>query len=105
MKKSIMFLGMMIVSTVIVAQQKADPRERATKHANKMKSALALTDVQYNSIKAIDEEYIAKQSIIFKDSTLSKESRHQKIRALHLQKASAIDNVLTEEQKGKWSAA
>lgn len=100
-----MFLGMMIVSTVIFAQQKADPRERATKHANKMKSVLALTDVQYNAIKTIDEEFIAKQSIVLKDSSQSKESRHQQIRALHLQKASAIDKVLTEEQKSKWSAA
>jgi hypothetical protein len=95
----------MMMSTFIFAQQKADPRERAAKHANKMKSALALTDVQYNAIKAIDEEYITKQSNVFKDTTLSKESRHQQMRALQLQKASAIDKVLTDEQKSKWTAA
>ena len=100
-----MFLGLMMVSTIIFAQQKADPKERATKHANKMKSTLALTDVQYNAIRAIDEEYITKQSDVSKDSTLSKESRHQQMRALQLQKASAIDKVLTDEQKSKWAAA
>jgi hypothetical protein len=105
MKKSIMFLGLMMVSTIIFAQQKADPRERATKHANKMKSTLALTDVQYNAIRAIDEEYITKQSDVSKDSTLSKESRHQQMRALQLQKASAINKVLTDEQKSKWASA
>jgi hypothetical protein len=105
MKKSIMFLGLMVVTTVILAQQKADPRERATKHANRMKSELALTDVQYNAIKAIDEEYTTKQSTVFKDSTLSKESKRQQLRELSLQKASAIEKVLSEEQRSKWAAA
>jgi hypothetical protein len=105
MNKCIMFLGLMMASTVIFAQQKADPKERASNHANKMKSALALTDVQYKAIKAIDEEYITKQSNVSKDSALSKESRHQQMRALQLQKASAIDKVLTPEQKSKWAAA
>jgi len=105
MKKNIMFLGLMMVSTLIFAQQKADPGERATKHANKLKSSLALTDVQYNAIKAIDEEYITKQERVLKDSTITKESRHRQVRALQVQKASDIDKVLTEEQKRNWTAA
>ncbi|HKZ36133.1 MAG TPA: hypothetical protein VJ184_00680 [Chryseolinea sp.] len=105
MNKCIMFLGLMMVSTVIFAQQKADPRERATKNANKMKSTLALTDEQYNMIKAIDDEYGTKQTNVSKDSTLSKESRHQQMRALQLDKASAIDKVLTNEQKSRWATA
>jgi Spy/CpxP family protein refolding chaperone len=53
----------------------------------------------------IDEEYIDKQSTVLKDSALSKDARRQEVRALARQKASAIEKVLTAEQKEKWIAA
>lgn len=104
MKKYIMVVGLMIVSTIIFAQGKGDPTERAAKQADRMKTALALDDVQYKAVKAINEEYDSKQFQVRSDSSLSTDARKQKMKALHGEKNSAIKKVLTEEQNTKWAS-
>lgn len=101
MKKSIIFFGLMMVSTIIFAQRTVDPMERAAKQADKMKTELSLDEVQYKAVKAINEEYADKQILVWRDSALSKESRHNKIRTLHQEKNAALKKVLTEEQHKK----
>lgn len=104
MKKSAMFLGLMIVSTVIFAQGKRDPMERSGKRADRMKTELALDDVQYKAVEAINEEFAVKQSKVRQDSTLSKEEKHKQMKTLHQDKDAAIGKVLTAEQKNKWTS-
>jgi Spy/CpxP family protein refolding chaperone len=104
MRKSIVLVGLMLVSAATLAQRKVDPMERAAKQAEKMKTELSLDDVQYKAIKAINEEYAEKQSRIMKDSVLAKEAKRNQLKSLHQEKKTAVDKVLTDEQKSKWAA-
>ena len=105
MKKSIIFFGIMMVSTIIFAQRTVDPMERAAKRADKMKTELSLDEVQHKAVRAINEEYADKQIQVRRDSALSKESRHNKMRTLHQEKNAALKKVLTEEQHKKLVAS
>jgi hypothetical protein len=104
MKKSIIFLGLMMVSAFIFGQRKADPMERAAKQADKMKTELSLDEVQYKSVRAIHEEFAEKVSALRKDSSLSKQAKRDGVKVLHAEKEVAIGKVLTEEQKLKWQS-
>lgn len=101
MKKSMIFFGLLIASTVMFAQRKVDPMERATKQAEHMKKELGLDEVQYKAVKAINEEHAGKLMKVFGDSTISKEARHQQIKTLRDEKETALKKVLTEEQHKK----
>lgn len=101
MNKSVIFFGLMMVSTIIFAQRRFDPMERATKQADKMKTELSLDEVQYKAVKAINEKYAEKQIQVWRDSTLSSESKHERMRTLHGEKDAALKKVLTEEQYKK----
>jgi len=104
MKKSVMFLGLMMVSTIIFAQKKVDPMERAAKQADKMKTELSLDDVQYKAVKAINEDYAGKQTQLWRDSTLSKEARQSQTKTLRQEKEAALKKVLTDDQYKKLAA-
>ena len=99
-----MVFGLLIVSTIIFAQGKVNPTERAAKQADRMKTALELDDVQYKGVKAINEEYDSKWFQVRSDSSLSTDARKQKMKALHSEKNDAIKKVLTEEQNTKWAS-
>lgn len=101
MKKSMMFFGLMIVSTIMFAQRKVDAMERAAKQAERMKTELGLDDVQYKAVKSINEEYAGKLGRIRGDSTLSREDRSKQLRTLHQERETALKKVLTEEQHKK----
>ncbi len=92
------FLGMMIASTIMFAQRKVDPMERAAKRAEKMKTELGLDEVQFNAVKAINEEHAGKLSKMGSDSTLSKESRREQMKTLRHERESALKKVLTDDQ-------
>jgi hypothetical protein len=104
MKKIMIFLGMMIVSTIMFAQPRVDPMERAAKQAEKMKTELGLDEVQFNAVKAINEEYANDLSQLRRDSTLSKEEKHKQMRTFHHEREAAFKKVLTEEQHKKLAA-
>lgn len=89
---------------MIFAQQKVDPMKRAAKQADKMKTELSLDEVQYQAVKAINEEYADKRSQVWRDTTLSKEAKHEQTRILHQEKDAALKKVLTEEQHKKFAA-
>jgi Spy/CpxP family protein refolding chaperone len=101
MKKNIVLLGLMLLSTIIFAQRKVDPMERAARQTEKLKKELVLDDVQYKAIKAINEEYAGKQAAVSQDSSLSKEERRGRMRTLHQEKNEAFNKVLTKEQREK----
>lgn len=104
MKKSAMFLGLMMLSTFIFAQRKGDQGDRSARQAERMKTELGLDAVQYNAVKAINEEFAEKFLKLRGDSTLSKESKQNQMKAIRSERAAAIEKVLTEEQKTKWVA-
>lgn len=101
MKKSMILFGLMIISTIMFAQRRMDPMERAAKQAERMKTELGLDEVQYKAVRAISEEHAAKLTKISRDSTLSKEARHQQMKAYHNEKEAALQKVLTEAQRKK----
>lgn len=82
------------------AQSKTD----SLGQADKLKKELALDDVQYKSVKAIAEQYAEKMADLRKDPSLSKESRQEQMKALHLEKDAAIKKVLSSEQSAKWTS-
>lgn len=101
MKKNVILLGLMIVSTIVFAQGKVDPAERSARQSERMKKELSLDDVQTKAIAAINEEYAVKRAEVFRDSKLSQEAKREKLGALHKEKQSAINKVLTTEQTQK----
>lgn len=94
-------MGLLIVSTVMFAQRKVDPMERAAKQAEHMRTELGLDDVQYKAVKAINEEHAGKLTKVWRDSTLSKEAKHQQMKSLVNEKETALEKVLTEDQNKK----
>ncbi|HZY82279.1 MAG TPA: hypothetical protein VFE50_22295 [Cyclobacteriaceae bacterium] len=73
MKKSLMLVGAMMISTFIFAQRES------------MKDVLALNDAQTASIKEINKKY------------------GQKHQDLNKERQSEINKVLTPEQQSKWA--
>jgi hypothetical protein len=74
MKKSLMVVGAMMISTFIFAQRES------------MKDVLALNDAQYASIKEINKKY------------------GQKHQDLNKERQAEISKVLTPEQNSSWKA-
>lgn len=104
MKKFMMIIGLAIISAMTYAQREEDLINRATKLADKMKSELALDDVQYKSVKAINEEFAIKQTELRNDSALTLDAKRALVKSLHKEKMMAINKVLTKEQNTKWAA-
>jgi Spy/CpxP family protein refolding chaperone len=105
MKTSVMVGAWMMAVTFLVAQPRSkDQQLHAGKQAEKMKTELSLDDTQYASIKSIDEKYASQHRMLWKDSTLAREEKAVKHKALRTNQKNEIDAVLTPEQKTKWSA-
>ena len=104
MKKCSLLLGLLMVSTIIFAQRKGDPMDRAARQADKMRTELSLDDVQYKAVKAITEDFANRQLKLRGDSTLSKQTLQKKAWTLRDEKNAAIAKVLTDEQKAKWKS-
>jgi hypothetical protein len=104
MKKCSLLLGLLMVSTIMFAQRKGDPMDRAAWQADKMKTELSLDDVQYKAVKAINEDFVNRQLKLRADSTLSKQEKQQKAWTLRNEKNAALAKVLTADQKSKWKS-
>lgn len=104
MKKSVVFLGLMIVSSVLFAQRKFDPQAMAARQTETMKTELALNDTQYASVKSINEDFANKQGTLRDNSALSREDKTNQMRALRTEKDEALKKVLTADQNTKWEA-
>ena len=104
MKTCSLFLGLLMVSTIIFAQRKGDPMDRAARQADKMKTELSLDDVQYKAVKAINEDFANIQLKLRVDSTLSKQEIQKKAWTLRDEKNATLAKVLTKDQKNKWKS-
>jgi hypothetical protein len=91
MKRSLMLVGAMMISSFIFAQQQdAAPQKHDGDHRETMKTVLNLDDKQVSSIEEINKKYHEK----------SNEQR----KGLNEQRQAEIGKVLTPEQSKKWDA-
>ncbi|CAN5158506.1 hypothetical protein BH09BAC3_BH09BAC3_17190 [soil metagenome] len=105
MKKSMMVVGLMIVSSIIFAQRhKADPGAMATKRSEKMKTELSLNDDQYGKVKGIYEKFDASQMLVRNDTSLTRGTFHKRIGKLKTDQQLQLKGVLTDAQWTKWTA-
>jgi predicted transglutaminase-like cysteine proteinase len=101
MKKSMIFFGLMMATTLMFAQRRVDPMERATRQAENMKSEMGLDEVQFNAVKAVLEEYAAKITFVRRDSALSEEIKRERVAKLHHEREASLKKVLSQEQYEK----
>ena len=104
MKKSAVFLGLMMISSVLFAQRTFDPKAMAARQTEQMKTELALDDTQYASVKSINEDFANKQVAVRDNSALSRDDKMTQMRALRTEKDEALKKVLTADQNTKWEA-
>jgi Spy/CpxP family protein refolding chaperone len=102
MKRSMIVLGALMISSVIFAQTKDKHRHGGEAGLEKFKKELSLNDVQYASIKGINKKYAGQFSLLRKDSVTSKTERHTAIKNLRVEKQKEITAVLTADQKMKY---
>lgn len=108
MKKSMLLVGALMVSSIIFAQNDvAAPGGRHGHHGDRgesMKTVLDLNDAQQSSIKEINKKYGEKQRALRKDSTMKRDDKFKEFKSLNDQRKSEISKVLTPEQTSKWSS-
>ncbi|HEY9049867.1 MAG TPA: hypothetical protein VIN08_28405 [Ohtaekwangia sp.] len=103
MKKSIVLVVVMMVSTIIFAQRNGKPHHKHNgDELEKMKTELSLNDKQYATIKGIGDKYSEKFKALRKDSTQAREKKFVALRSLREEKDKEVTAVLTSEQKAKW---
>lgn len=106
MKKSMMLMGLMLVSTIIFAQHRGFHRDSTgTKHLEKMKTDLSLNDDQYARVKAINEKFTASRVKLRSDTSLTVGTMRNRMKKLETDKEVQFKGVLTETQWTKWTTA
>jgi hypothetical protein len=109
MKKNMMLVGLMMVSTIIFAQRhredrtEKDPVAVATKRSDKMKYELLLTDAQYTKVKAINEKFATGQKKIKADTAITKGAEQVQMAKLKTDSDTQLKGVLNADQWTKWS--
>jgi len=104
MKKSLMLVGALMISTFIFAQHDAAPQKHRGDRGETMKTVLSLDDTQYSSIKEINRKYEEKSKTLRKDSTMKRDDKFKAYKDMNEQRQSEIGKVLTPEQTTKWTA-
>lgn len=89
MKKSLMLVGAMMISTFIFAQDVTAPQRHRGNRGETMKTVLALDDKQMGSIEEINKKY--------------HEKGQEQRKGLNDQRQAEINKVLTPEQSKKWA--
>jgi hypothetical protein len=103
MKKRMMFLAMMMVSTLIFAQYKGDRSASPEIQAQKMKAALSLDDEQTGRIVEINKNFAASQAQLLADTARTKHDKAIERKRIQEEKNTQIRGVLTEEQFAQWT--
>lgn len=81
---------------------KHTPEQQAEKVASKLQDKLSLTDSQTVAVRTITLDAAQQKMAIKADTTLGKEARKEKIKAIRTETDSKIKAVLTPEQKTKY---
>lgn len=105
MKKNVMFLGMMIMSTIIFAQgQKGDSHAAGTRRSDYLKKELSLSDDQVTKVKAIQTKFAARHAAIHKDTSLTQGTAQKQRMNLRVEQETELKGVLTPDQWTKYTA-
>lgn len=104
MKKNVLLMAMMMVSSIIFAQKNADRSAMAEKQAGKMKTDLSLTEEQFTRIKEINEKFSSNQARLLADTAMTRENVRLERKRMQDERNTQIKGVLTEEQFSQWTA-
>jgi len=83
------------------AERKAKGEEHFTKHLDKMKTTLGLTDSQISELKANRAEMHAKFKAIKENESLTREQKHEQLMNLRTEAKEQHKKILTAEQQKK----
>jgi hypothetical protein len=86
----------LFVSSNSFAQQR-DPAAREAEMKQRLKTDLKLTDVQTDSIIAINREFMPQRREIFQDQSLSQDDKRSKMKAITDQADKRIQAVLGDD--------
>ena len=103
-KNSIVLIVLMMISTGIFAQRRADGKGRTDRFSDYMKKELSLTDDQYAKVKTINQTFGDRFRKLRRDSTLTKEARHNEMEKIRADHAAALKGTLTDKQYAQWTA-
>jgi Spy/CpxP family protein refolding chaperone len=106
MKKSVVFAGLMAMSTIIFAQEGGRNHDRTAMNAKRierMKTELSLTEDQVTKVKAINEKFTKSFELLRKDTAISVGASRARARKLIDNQQSEIKSVLTPAQQTKWA--
>ncbi len=105
MKNGVVFVGLMLVSAAMFAQngRKFDKTAMAAKRIEKMKTALSLTDDQVARLKAIDEKFSKSFEQLRKDTAISVGTSRARAKKLVDSRQAEVKSVLTPAQQTKWN--
>jgi hypothetical protein len=85
----------LFTSLNVLAQQ--DPSARAAEMKQKLKTDLQLTDVQTDSVVAINREFMPQRRDIFQDQSLSSDDKKAKMKVISDQADQRIKAVLGDD--------
>ncbi len=106
MKKSVMLGVWMLSATFLFAQHHSkDAEQRASRHAERMKTELSLNDDQFASVKTINKKYANRHIAIRRDSSMTRDQKYEQFKDLRMERKEEIESVLTPDQKVKWEVA
>jgi hypothetical protein len=104
MKKIVLFLSIVIVFCVAQASAQNRGAEMQAKRIQMLKDSLQLTDVQVDSVNAVDKDFMPQQREIFMDQSMSREDKMAKLQDLNAAKKLRYKNFLTDDQIAKLTA-
>jgi periplasmic protein CpxP/Spy len=107
MKKNLMMAVLVLISAVTFAQKGKghhDPKERATRHADRMKKELLLNDDQYSQVKSLNEKYSERYAAVRKDTSLTRGRTMSKMKSIRTEQETELKKILTPDQATKWNA-
>ncbi len=87
--------------TFAVAQQGGTPAERMAQMKQRLKDEVKLTDVQIDSVMAINQVYQPKQREIRMDQSMSDTDKQTKMKAMNDERAKRIEAAIGKEASAK----
>lgn len=98
MKKGIIsFVIAIAVLSVSTVHAQQDPAARQAAMKQKLKDDLKLTDVQADSVSAIQQEFRPQMREIFMDQSMSREDKQAKLQTIQAQADKRIQAVLGDD--------
>lgn len=107
MKKMLAGLSVVILSVCAMsasAQNGGGGGDRMAQYRQMLKDSVQLTDVQIDSVMAVQQDLRPQQRAIFQDQSLSQDDKQAKIKALNDQAAARYAKFLSADQVTKLQA-